>query len=197
MAAQTTNSLTPAQNRALFDILTHRQTYHEIEGFKRPEAIDNYGPPFQDQRSQSDSPILQSLLSKFALTLPGLSQVKSTFWKTYIKDIVQELSKAELSESYDKGTLGIRKTIATAISALLEYPARGILGGLEQKGETGLKDKYDIENAADIVQAWQDCLHEIVYGDLLDELFEKAAQTHDLKEHRSGVQAMHEYIVVK
>jgi hypothetical protein len=104
--------------------------------------------------------------------------------------------KAELSESFDKGVLGIRKTLATAISALIEYPARASLGGLPEKKRSE-KRTYDVKNPEDVLQAWQDCLQALVYGDLIDELFSKAAETDDLSKHDTLVQGMHEFVLVK
>lgn len=195
MANNDTIELTPEQSHALFDILTHHEVYAEIEDFKIPGAIHKYGPPFQDDAKNSTSPILQALLSKFVLKLPGLKEVKPEFWKTQVEDLIEELSEADLSESYDKGVLGIRKTLATAISALIEYPARGCLGGVEQRDFT--RKYYDITKPDDVLQAWRDCLQAVVYGDLIDELFDRAAETDDLKEHDTLVQGMHEFIVVK
>jgi len=190
-----TAGLTPSESHVLFDILTHRETYNEIEDFKQPGAINSYGPPFQDDISKSQAPILQTLLSKFALKLPGLRDVSPEFWKTQVSDIIQELSQAELSESYDKGVLGIRKTLATAISALIEYPARGCLEGIEK--DLPAKRTYDTKNADDVLQSWYDAVQCLVYGDLVDELFTKAAETDDLSKQSSLVQGMHEFVVVK
>ena len=94
--AETSSGLTPEQTNALFDILTHRETYAEIEDFKVPGAIHKYGPPFQDDKSTSTSPVLQLLLSKFVLKLPGLRDVSPRFWKVQVEDLIQELSQAEL-----------------------------------------------------------------------------------------------------
>jgi len=192
------NALTPAQSAALFDVLTHFETYREVEDFKQPGAIHKYGPPFQDDKAKSNSPVLQTLISKFILPLPGLRDVSADFWKVRVADIIDELSQADLSESFDKGILGIRKTLATAISALIEYPARGCLGGLpEVKDEKPEPRKYDVKSPEDVLQAWQDCLQALVYGDLIDELFSKAAETDDLSKHDTLVQGMHEFVVVK
>ncbi|CAK4032615.1 Hypothetical predicted protein [Lecanosticta acicola] len=187
--------LTPEQSTALFDILTHYETYKEIEDFKYPGAIHKYGPPFQDDLNSSQSPILQSLLAKFVLKLPGLRDVPEHFWRDRVQNLIEELAQAELSESYDKGILGIRKTLATAISALVEYPARGALGGFP-KHDVDKSRKYDISNPDDVLQAWRDCIQEAVYGDLIDKLFAKAAETDNLKEHPPVVQGMHEFMVV-
>lgn len=188
-------SLTASQSHALLDILTHAETYAEIENFKYPDAIKQYGPPFQEDVTKSTSPILQGLLSNFALKLPGLREVKPSFWQK-TEDLIEELSEAELSESYDKGVLGIRKTLATALSALLEYPARGSLDGIEKR-DIDRNKQYDITNSHDVLQSWQDCLQEIVHSDLTDRMFDRAAQTDDLTRHEPMVQAMHEFIIVK
>ena len=192
----TSDGLTLEQSTALFDILTHRETYAEIEDFKIPSAIHQYGPPFQDDKDSSSSPILQTLLSKFALQLPGLRDVAPEFWKIRIEDLIQELSEAELSESYDKGVLGIRKTLATAVSALIEYPARGCLGGFPKRDFERSKH-YDVTNPDDVLRSWQDCLQAMIYGDLIDEIFAKAAESDDLAQHDTLVQGMHEFIIVK
>ncbi|GAB7353079.1 hypothetical protein MBLNU459_g3625t1 [Dothideomycetes sp. NU459] len=189
------HSLNTAQADALFDLLTHQATYDEICEFKSPSAIREYGPPFQDSR-ETTAPILQTLLSKFILTLPGLRDVTTDFWRTRVQNIIEELSSAELSESYDKGILGIRKTLATAISALIEYPGRACLGGFP-KDESAFKSRtYDKAKPDDVLRAWHDFLQQLVYGDLFDRLFAKAAETDDLSKHDSLVQAAHEFVVV-
>jgi hypothetical protein len=191
-----TESLSQAQTSTLFDILTHHETYREISAFTQPSRIQGYGPPFQDSQNSTNSPILQTLLSKFVLKLPGLRDVDPAFWKTQVRDLIDDLCKAELSESYDKGVLGIRKTLATAVSALIEYPARGCLGGfLEVEGRE--KREYDVAKPEDVMQAWRDCLQELVYGDLVEKMFKKAAETDDLEKHEGIVRGMHEFVVVK
>jgi hypothetical protein len=193
--------LSPANSHVLYDILTHHETYSEIEAFKQPGVIKTYGPPFQDASTTRASPVLQTLLSKFVLTLPGLRDVKKDFWTLRVEDLIEELSEAELSESYDKGVLGIRKTLATAISALIEYPARGCLAGLPKNDEKLKKiaDGYkaDLEKPEDVLASWQDCLQGMVYGDLVDQLFTRAAETDRLDEHGALVRGMHEFVVVK
>ena len=191
-------TLSPAESHALFDILTHHEVYAEIEDFKQPGAISKYGPPFQDGHvpGGSATPVLQTLLSKFVLQLPGMRDVKPEFWTVNVENMIEELAQADLSESYDKGVLGVRKTLATAVSALIEYPARGCFDGVA-RGEVDKGKEYDVENPQDVLQAWQDCLQEMVYGDLVDRLFDRAAETDKLEEHESLVRAMHEFIVVK
>jgi hypothetical protein len=191
-----TSHLSPEQSSALFDLLTHHATYDDICQFKSPTAIKQYGPPFQDTKTTS-SPILQSLLSKFILPLPGLRDVSPDFWKVQVESIIEELAAANLSESYDKGLLGIRKTLATAISALMEYPARGCNGGIK-KDEAALKEQhFDPTKPDDVLRAWYVFMQQLVYGDLFDKLFDKAAETDDLRKHSTLVQAAHEFVVVK
>ncbi|OCL04134.1 hypothetical protein AOQ84DRAFT_324876 [Glonium stellatum] len=190
-------TLSPTQAHALFDILTHHETYAEIESFKWPDAIDNYGYPFKKEDGvQTSSPLLQALLNKFALKLPGLSNVALEFWQERCQILVAKLGEAELSESYDKGVIGARKTLATAISALLEYLARGCLGGLPRRDIKNAERKYDISKVEDIMEAWDDALQELVYGDLIDRLFDKTAETGRLEDHSSLVQAAHEFILL-
>lgn len=191
-----TGSLSQEQIKTLFDILSHNETYSEIEDFKSPDTIQEYGPPFQDGK-KSATPILQTLLSKFILRLPGLRDVSPDFWKVRVHDLIEKLSAAELSESYDKGILGIRKTLATAISALIEYPARACLGGFPKDDEAFKQRDYDVTKGDDVLRAWHDFLQQLVYGDKWDALFQKAAETDDLAKHDSLTQGAHEFVVVK
>lgn len=191
-----TTPLSAEQTTALFDLLTHHATYAEICQFKSPSAIQDYGPPFQDA-TKTTSPILQSLLSKFILPLPGLRDISPDFWKVHVEKMIEELAAANLSESYDKGVLGIRKTLATAISALIEYPARGCWGGVK-KDESAFKEaSFDPSKPDDVLRAWHVFLQQLIYGDLFQQLFTKAAETDDLKKHDSLVQAAHEFVIVK
>lgn len=192
--------LSPAQTHALFDILIHHQLYSEIEAFKYPNAITTYGYPFRKEDGvQTTSPLLQNMVNKFALRLPGLKSVSLEFWQEKVKLLVAKLGEAELSESYDKGAIGARKALATAISSMLEYVARGMLGGypIGEKKEEAMEKEYDTTKADDILQAWDDAMREIIYGDLLEEAFKKTAETGRLEDHSSLVQAAHEFILLK
>jgi hypothetical protein len=191
--------LTPAQTHALFDILIHHQLYAEIEAFKYPSAISTYGYPFKkEDGKQTTAPLLQSMLNKFVLQLPGLKSVGLDFWQEKVKVLVAKMGEAELSESYDKGAIGARKALATAISSLLEYVARGMLGGYPIKeGESGKAKQYDTSKPDDVLQAWDDAMREVVHGDLLDEVFKQTAETGKLEDHTSLVQAAHEFLLLK
>ncbi|CAK7205290.1 hypothetical protein SEUCBS139899_008059 [Sporothrix eucalyptigena] len=205
--ASTTATLSAPQLHALFDILTHHETYREIQDFRDPDTIFGYGTPFVERRrpmaptkdgkdsqdtkeaeekyaSQSSAPILHMLFNKTVMTLPPARTLPQAFWHTRIQGMVAQLAEAELSESYDQGALGTRKMLATASSALIESLGRGALGGYptdekdEKRGR--LADRtYDTTTAADFARAWDDVLRAMVYDDLVDELFAYcAAQEH-------------------
>ena len=207
--------------RALFDILTHYETYDEITSFKRPEAITTYGFPFrrttvlpttpmvtapstprvrtpvsffsafgagksssapvdsqdadddedEDQTAPSSSPILQLLLTKILLPLPGVKDFPKEFWSVCMQSILARLGEAELSESYDKGAMGTRKVLATGSSVILEMLGRGLLGGVDQR-EVSSTAEYDHTSANDLERAWGDVIQGLVYGDLVNQLFD-------------------------
>ncbi|KAF4582829.1 hypothetical protein GQ602_005973 [Ophiocordyceps camponoti-floridani] len=120
-------ALRPEQRRALFDILTHHQTYAEIQAFRRPETVTNYGFPigksssssFDDDDDENDkkklgrgsAPVLQMLLRRFVLPLPG------------IRDLPQEFCNSNgngtgTDEDDDGGTTGRR--LASAWDEVLQ-----------------------------------------------------------------------------
>lgn len=189
--------LTDSQASALFDILTHRETYAEIEAFKQPRAVHTYGPPFQSADTHSTSPILQTLLTRFFIPLPGVKDFGSTFWSKQAEPLLAEVATANLSESFDKGDCGQRKTLSTAVSAILEYLARGKFGGLPRTSHERSQDDYDLGNPEDIATGFHDLLQGLVYGQTLDELVDKIAETPDLTQHTMMVQAAHRYIIIK
>lgn len=190
--------LTPQQAHALFDILTHAEVYNEIQAFKYPDAIHDYGHPFPiAEKKSSTSPILQSLLERLVLPLPGLCNVTEEFWQKRCQVLVEKLGAAELSESYDKGAIGSRRTLATASATIIEYPARGCLGGLLERKGAKREEEYDVADADDVIRAWEDFCQELVHGDMVDRLFDQTAKTGDLNEHSDLVKGAHEYILVK
>ncbi|KAF2734210.1 hypothetical protein EJ04DRAFT_437544 [Polyplosphaeria fusca] len=190
--------LSASQTHALFDILIHHQLYGEIEAFKYPDAIESYGFPFRKEDGiQTTSPLLQTMLNKFVLRLPGLKSLDESVWQEKIAILVKKLGEAELSESYDKGAIGARKALATAISAILEYVARGMLGGWPRRTKQEHEEReYDTSKPEDILQAFDDATKEVVYGNLLEEAFRKTAETGKLEDHTSMVKATHEYIIL-
>ncbi|KAH7073480.1 PX-associated-domain-containing protein [Paraphoma chrysanthemicola] len=198
MSSTTTTPLTPAQTHALFDILIHHQLYAEIEAFKYPTTIDQYGYPFKKpDGAQSTSPMLQNMLNKFALTNPALKKLGKEFWQDKVGVLVAKLAEAELSESYDKGAIGSRKALATAASSIAEYIARGMLGGYPvTKGQDGQNSDYDTSKPEDVQRGFDDLMHGLIYGDLLDQMYEKVRETGKLEDHAGVVQAGHEYMLL-
>ena len=191
-----TSTLSPSQTASLFDILTHFDTYDEIRDFRYPGALKHYGPPFTVEPSQqSTAPALQTLVTRFLLTLPGLNNLHNDFWKVQVYDIIENLEKSNLSESYDKGVIGSRKTLATAISALIEYPLRGTYGGFAEVDTSNRH--YDTTKADDLVRAFRDFMNECIYGTVLEDLVEKAAKTDQLEDHDALMKAVHEFMLVK
>lgn len=192
-----TQPLTPAQTHALFDILIHHQVYAEIEAFKYPSTIDQYGYPFRKADGvQSTSPLLQSMLNKFALCNPAIRNFGETWWSEKIQTLVAKMAEAELSESYDKGAIGSRKALATAASSIAEYVARGMLGGYSRKQKESKKE-YDTSKPEDVIHGFEELVHESIYGNALDELYEKVKATPKLEDHSSSLQAAHEYMLLK
>lgn len=200
------SSLTPEQTQALFNILTHFETYHEIEEFKKPDTVPNYGYPFAQSSkageaityaSESSAPLLQSLFTRFILKVPGVSSIAPEFWNVRVQGILQRFAEAELSESYEKGALGTRKTLATASSSAIESVARGLIGGSPYSDPTTRPEKYNLKSARDLSQAWNDAMHELVYGDLCDDLMDYLVETDDFEAHSSMAHAASEYIIIQ
>lgn len=252
-------ALTREQTRALFDILTHHETYAEIEAFKSPDAATNYGFPFsrrtvaptppqqqqqagrwwksasapttplgtapstprarspvppadaasqptseaddgEDEEQQpSSSPLLQTLLTRFVLPLPGVRALPREFWSVRVQGLLARLGEAALSESYDKGALGTRKTLATGASAVIEMLGRAALGGVEMQtpGVEDARDEYDCDRAGDLARAWEDVVQGLVYGDLVDGLFDHMARTEDLEGYSPAVKAAADYALIQ
>ncbi|OHW93103.1 PX domain-containing protein [Colletotrichum incanum] len=205
MALPQTSPLDAEQIKALFNILTHFETYHEIEEFKKPETVSHYGYPFAQSASassgvtyapESSAPLLQSLFTRFILKLPGVSTFAPEFWNVQVQGILTNLAEADLSESYDKGALGIRKTLATASSTVIETVARGMIGGAPYSDPAKRPTKYNLESARDLAQAWDDAMHDLVYEDLCDDLLDHLAKTDDFDSHSPMTRATNEYIIL-
>ncbi|KAL8792218.1 MAG: hypothetical protein Q9195_005174 [Heterodermia aff. obscurata] len=181
---------------ALFDILTHHEAYSETQSLKDLNTITHFGHPLQDKSDQPSAPLIQALIERFLVVLPGLRDVPKDFWQSRIKELFSALARADLSESYDKGSIGIRKTLATACAAIVEFCARGSLGGYRRREPTKAKQTYDLANPEDVAKAWDDFLQQIVYGDFIDRFFAKAATTDQLTDHEPLFQATHEYMLI-
>lgn len=209
MASDMPPTLTPPQLNALFDILHHNETYREAESFKHNHTIREYGYPFTlaetpqrnespNYASKSRSPLLQLFLTKCVLTVPGMSELPPDFWPTNFQGIMVKLADANLSESYDKGTLGTRKTLATGASVIHEAVTRGLLGGVP-KGDQKFdlkKAQYDTSQAPELARAWNECVRELIHGELADELFDHCATTTDFEAHSPAVAVATDYAIL-
>ncbi|KAI2613249.1 PX-associated-domain-containing protein [Hypoxylon sp. NC1633] len=197
-------TLSPQQSEALLDILVHHETYSEVERFKDPEAIEQYGFPFDtaaekangDASKMSSSPLLQLLLTRLVLPMPGVRDLSSEFWNDKFRNIMRRLSEADLSESYDKGTLGSRKRLASAASVIHECITRGLLSGIPNDKLPDLHAKYDIHVAQDLARAWDDVARHMVYGNLMDELFDQFAETANIEDHSPAVEAAVHFAII-
>lgn len=207
MASEPSSTLTSAQLHALLDILSHNETYREAESFKYPHAVREYGYPFNYEAPQngppsykpeSSSPLLQLLLTRCILTVPGMSDLPSDFWHRKFQGIMTGLADADLSESYDKGTLGTRKTLAALASVVHEAVTRGILGGVAKgQGNIDLKSaKYDTAQASELERAWDECVRELVHGNLADEIFDHFIKTDDFESLSPAVKAATDYAIL-
>ncbi|GAB0134031.1 hypothetical protein EsDP_00002417 [Epichloe bromicola] len=202
-ASTPSSALSPEQIRALFDILTHHETYHEIASFKFPDTISSYGFPFKHPSPEGDevptpssAPILQLLLTRTVLPLPGVSQFPPEFWNARVQSILARLGEAELSESYDKGAMGTRKVLATGSSAIVEMLGRGMLGGVDRKEPgTDTGSRYDHAKADDLERAWDNVVQGLVYGDLGDQVFDHFVKSDDLETLSPMAEAAVRYIV--
>ena len=187
--------LSASQANALFDILTHHEARAEIEGLKYSHSVATFGTPISSESPVNvSSPMIQLLLKKCTLVLPGLRDVSSEFWSKSIFALATALDDSNLSDSYDKGSVGIRRTLSTASAAMVEYCARGILGGYVRR-PIRKGAHYDTSKPEDLISAWDDFVQQLLYGDLLEKLFRKAAETDKLSDHEPVVQALHKYVV--
>ncbi|KAI6369852.1 hypothetical protein MCOR32_006508 [Pyricularia oryzae] len=200
--------LSAAELHALFDILTHYETYSEFVDLRYPDTAANVGYPFAKTAKDGSrvhvtkpaAPILHQLLSTFVTEMFALRSLPNTFWSVQVQGIFENLAEANLSESYDKGALGTRKTLCTVFSSILELVARGQLGGVQRQIENtrSLKSNvYDLNRAESLIKAWDDVVQELVYGNLIDELFDHAANVSgNLEEHSPAAEAAVQYIVL-
>jgi len=124
-----------------------------------------------------------------------LKDVPSKLWTVQTFNMIEGLEAANLSESYDKGFIGSRKTLATAVSALLEYITRGTYGGFPNIKDAS--QQYDLSKAEDLEKAFRDFMDGVIYGDKLEKIIEKTAQTDKLTDHEPVIQALHEFMLVK
>ncbi|KAJ3473686.1 hypothetical protein NLG97_g10182 [Lecanicillium saksenae] len=255
--------LTPEQTHALFDILTHHETYSEIEAFKSTDGVLTHGFPFRNEKQQARAAQRRDIpapaptssggggLTGFAMSLWGRSgssgatptpsapdsprvytpevadlslgsdasdaegdeedantlsalpghaaaHIDVCHAAARHQDTAEGFLGADLSESYDKGTMGARKTLSSGSGSVIEMISRGFLGGVGRKSDDDAgkptaedlkKKEYDVQNGQDLVRAWEDVLDGLVYGDLVDNLYDYLAKTDKLEEHSAAVEA--------
>ncbi|KAK6581716.1 hypothetical protein PZA11_005413 [Diplocarpon coronariae] len=192
----TSEQLSPTRIKALLDILSHHEAYQELRDLRTPGALASSGPPFKTDGEANEMPLMHALFSGFVVPLPGLRDVSTDFYQAKCQEIIDDFARADLSESYEAGYIGIRKTLATAAAALVAAPARGYYGGFPRQELSRTESVYDTSKPEDVVAAFQDFLQRLVYDSLLDEVFAKSGATEKLEEHDLLVQAAHEYMLV-
>lgn len=200
------SALSTLQLHALFDILTHAETYREAERFKYPNACSGFGYPFVEHgdgdtatfAARTNTPILKVLFDKIVLSLPPAKAVPLEFWSVRVQGLLTKFAEAELSESYDKGAMGTRKTLTTGVCALVEVAGRGCLGGCAGGPVENLKAKtYNTHDAQDLSRAWEDVARDVVYGNLVDELFDFAIENENIEDHSPAVRAAIDWCLVQ
>ncbi|TLD04686.1 uncharacterized protein PgNI_09353 [Pyricularia grisea] len=206
--SDTNAPLSAAELHALFDILTHYETYSEFVDLRYPDTPANIGYPFAKKAKDGSlvhvtkpaAPIIQQLLSTFVTEIFALRSLPKSFWSVQVQGLFENLAEANLSESYDKGALGTRKTLCTVFSSILELVARGQLGGVQRQIENtrSLKsNSYNLDSAQSLIKAWNDVVQDLVYGNLIDELFDHAKNVGgNLEEHSPAAEAAVHYIVL-
>lgn len=193
------DALTPAQAHALFRFLTHTQTLAEMQALKVPGRVSNSGPPFDPKLGPTVGykvpplPILNYLLRRLALTLPGFQDVPASVWSEHAQLILEGLAAQDLSDSFDKGSISKRKILGFAVVIVAEYAIRGALGGVPKAGSQGSKEHWDPDSPADVLQAWDELIYGFAYGNQMEELVEWAAKTDDLTELPPMLQAAHQF----
>lgn len=60
-----------------------------------------------------------------------------------------------------------------------------------------LMGKYDFGTVEGLERAWDDCLQEYAYGNLLDELFDHFSRTQDIEGHSPAVRGTVDYAIVQ
>lgn len=195
-----TSTLNPSQAHALFNFLTHTQTLAEMQALKVPGRVSNSGPPFDPSLGPKVTgvpplPILNFLLRRLALTLPGFQDVPSTIWSHNAQAVLEGLAAQDLSDSYDKGSISKRKILGFAVVIVAEYAIRGALGGIPGREShiKGSRTKWDAHKPEDVLAAWDELIYGFAYGNQMDELVEWASKTDDLNELPPMLQAAHQY----
>lgn len=187
-------TLTTPQLNALFDILTHTETFTEVRDLRHESAVPRFGLPFTTTPSPSPFPLLQLIASKFI----GRSILSDEGWAAIVS-LVQRLCAANLSDSYDKGFVGLRKNAATGLAATAESLVRGVLAGAPRRDGAGLPTEsraYDHRSAEQLEMAWDDAVQGMVYGDLLERVFNAVKASPDLERVPAVGRGALEYFII-
>lgn len=188
--------LTPAELEALFNILTHAQTWDEVRDLRYEQNLAKFGPPFTPANGgASPFPLLQQLTA--TMLSPTLFTPEG--WAGQMA-LGQRLAAVNLSDSYDKGFVGLRKEAATGWAAGLESVLRGLLVGRARDPTVDLATlhtkTYDRSDAKAVEQAWDDCVQGLLYGDLLDRLFDNVKTSASLDDVPPVARAALDYLMV-
>ncbi|QRV73975.1 PXB domain protein [Ceratobasidium sp. AG-Ba] len=200
MTAPFPAALTPSQAHALFNFLTHAQTLGEMQSLKVPGRVSNSGPPFDPALGPKVEgvpplPILNYLLRRLALTLPGFQDVPLNVWSQHAQIILEGLAAQDLSDSFDKGSISKRKILGFAVVIIAEYAIRGALGGVpgRDRHKPAQKAEWDPNNPQDVLAAWDELIYGFAYGTQMEELVDWVVKTDDLTELPPSLQAAHQF----
>lgn len=177
----------------------------EEEKARHDGDSDSDGGSSSDVVVESTSPVLQMLLTRLVLPFPGMRDLPREFWDVRMQGLLARFAEADLSESFDKGAMGTRKTLATGASSVMEMVARGLLGGVDRETGDGsegnkgtkLKETYDEDKAEDLARAFEDAWREWAYGDLVEEMFDYAKETEDVESHSLMMKAALDYAIIQ
>lgn len=188
--------LTPAELEALLNILTHSQTFDEVRGLRYEANMGRFGPPATPASAgPTPFPLLQQLTAN--VVSPNLFTPQG--WANQMS-LGQRLAAANLSDSYDKGFVGMRKDMATGLAATVESVTRGFLVGRSRDPSVNLatlkNQTYDRSDASVLEHAWDDAVQGMMYGDLLDRVFDCVKQTPELDDVPPVCKAALDYFLV-
>lgn len=106
--------------------------------------------------------------------------------------LLEALAKNDLSDSFDKGSLSRRKILGVGVCVIAEKAFRGITSGVPRQ-KVGKKEHYDLRNADDVIEGWTAFTQELVYEEGPSKIVKLLAETSDLKNAPTLVQAAHAY----
>ena len=129
-------SLSDNDCKALCNALLHIQLEREFTSLKLPGTISAYGSPFDPEYISDEaatlavkSPFLNAMYHQFVFTdkLLAVRDAAPEFWRDEVQVLLERLAEQNLSDSYDKGKIGKRKSLGMACIVYLQTVARGML----------------------------------------------------------------------